>query len=102
MPTVIIRPMARIDIVEVWDYIAEDSEARADVFVDRLDGQFALLARQPKLGRPRGELATGLRSFPFNAYMIFYEALPDGISVVRVLHGARDLDAQFHPGTENE
>jgi plasmid stabilization system protein ParE len=30
--------------------------------------------------------------------MIFYQALPDGIEIVRVLHGARDLDATFHAG----
>lgn len=102
MPTVRIRPLARIDIVEIWEYLAEDSEVKADAFVDRLDGQFALLAMQPRLGRSRAELATGLRSFPFNPYMIFYEALPDNIGVVRVLHGARDLEAQFRPGADND
>lgn len=97
MPTVHVRSLARIDIVEVWEYIAEDSEIRADAFIDRLDEQLALLALQPRLGRPRNELITGLRSFPFNPYVIFYEVLPDGIGIVRVLHGARDVDAQFHP-----
>lgn len=98
MPTVSIRPLARIDIVEIWGYLAEDSETRADSFIDRLDGQFALLAIQPRLGRSRSELAPDLRSFPFHPYMIFYEPMPDGIGVVRVLHGARDLDAQFSSG----
>ena len=97
MPTVSIRPLARADILEIWEYIAEESEARADAFIDRLDAQFALMALQPKLGRPRDELVSGLRSFPFNPYMIFYEPVPDGIGVIRVLHGARDIAAQFHP-----
>jgi plasmid stabilization system protein ParE len=28
-------------------------------------------------------------------YVIFYEALADGVVIVRVLHGARDVGAQF-------
>jgi toxin ParE1/3/4 len=102
VPTITIRPLARIDTIEIWEYIAEDSEAQADAFVDRLDGQFALLAIQPKLGRLRDELGADLRSFPFNPYTIFYQTLPDGIGVVRVLHGARDLEAQFRPRIGND
>jgi toxin ParE1/3/4 len=97
MPIVSIRPRARIDIAGIWEFIAEDSEAQADAFVDRFDAHFQLLARQPGLGRTRDELLAGLRSFPFERYMIFYVALEDGIDVVRVLHCARDVDAQFHP-----
>lgn len=95
MPRVLIRPRARIDIAEIRDYIADDSELQADAFVDRLDANFQLLAEQPGLGRHRDELAPGLRSFPFGRYVIFYESVSDGICVVRVLHGARDLGAIF-------
>lgn len=65
MPVVTLRPRARIDIAEIWQYIAEDSEVQADAFIDRFDGQFRLLALQPRLGRQRDELLTGLHSFPF-------------------------------------
>jgi toxin ParE1/3/4 len=37
-----------------------------------------------------------LRQWPvpgFEKYLIFYRPAEDGIDVVRVLHGARDLDA---------
>jgi hypothetical protein len=47
------------------------------------------------MGRVRDELAADLRSFPFGRYVIFYEPIEDGIDVVRVLHGARDIDAVF-------
>lgn len=95
MPVVLLRPRARDDITDIWDYIADDSELQADAFVDRLDAKFQLLARQPELGRVREELSPGLRSFPLGRYVIFYESISDGIAVVRVLHSARDLDAQF-------
>lgn len=95
MPVVLLRPRAQDDIADIWGYIAEDSELQADAFVDRLDAKFQLLARQPGLGRVREELASGLRSFPVGRYVIFYESISDGIAVARVLHSARDLDAQF-------
>ena len=82
---------------ETWDYIADDSLAAADRWVDRLDEQFRVLATQPMMGRARDELAPGVRSFPFGRYVVFYVPLDDGIDVVRVLHGARDIDAVFNP-----
>jgi toxin ParE1/3/4 len=69
--------------------------ARADAFIDDVDAKFHLLAEQPMIRRSREELAPGLRSFPLGRYVIFYEVTPDGIAIVRVLHGARDLGALF-------
>lgn len=90
------RPQALTDILEIWDYIADDDAGAADRWIDRLDAAFNLLATQPLMGRARPELATGVRSFPFGRYVIFYAPLDDGIDVVRVLHGARDIDGIFN------
>lgn len=92
MPRVTRRPLAAPDILDSWDYIAEDSLAAADRWVD---AKFRLIATQPLMGRTRDDLSPGLRSFPFARYVIFYQALDDGIDVVRVLHSARDTDAVF-------
>lgn len=89
------RPLASDDIAEIWDHIADDSLRAADRWIDQLDEQFGLLASQPLMGRSRDELAPGLRSFPFGRYVIFYEPIEGGIDVVRLLHSARDVDAQF-------
>jgi toxin ParE1/3/4 len=96
MPRILIRPRAQIDLAEIWDFIAEDSQARADSFLDRLDQELHGIAQNPHMGRPRGELSPNLRSFPFGRYVIFYFVLADGIEIVRLLHGARDLDAILH------
>jgi toxin ParE1/3/4 len=92
------RPLAALDILDIWDYIAEDSVAAADQWLDKLDEKFNLIATQPLMGRAREELAAGLRSFPFGRYVIFYVPFENGIDVVRVLHGARDIDAVFEEG----
>ena len=65
--------------------------------MDHLDEQFRVLATQPMMGRAHDELAPGVRSFQFGRYVVFYVPLHDGIDVVRVLHGARDIDAVFNP-----
>jgi toxin ParE1/3/4 len=49
------------------------------------------------MGAERSDLATALRSWPLDNYLIFYKPLPDGIEVLRVLHGARDLPPFFLP-----
>jgi toxin ParE1/3/4 len=92
------RPLAEADIFEIWDYIADDSMEAADRWVDQLDEKFQLIATQPMMGRAREELVPGLRSFPFRRYVIFYMPTGAGIDVVRVLHGARDIDAAFGDG----
>jgi len=86
------RPLAALDILDIWDHIADDNMMAADRWVDELDKAFGTLATQPKMGRARPELAPDLRSFPFGRYVIFYMPLSDGIDVVRVLHSARDID----------
>ena len=97
MPRATRRPLAETDVLEIWDYIADDSLAAADRWLDRLDEKFRLLATQPMMGRARDELAPGVRSFPIGRYVVFYVPLDDGIDVVRVLHGVRDIDAVFNP-----
>ena len=91
------RPQAEADILEIWDYIAEDSIVEADRWVDRLDEKLLLWATQPMMGRARDELVAGIRSLSFGRYVVFFEPLADGIDVVRVLHGSRDIDITFEP-----
>lgn len=95
MPIIIKRPLARDDLSEIWDYIADDNERQADTFVDLIDQKLQELARHPNMGRSREELDEGLRSFPVGRYVIFYRIIPEGIEIIRVLHGSRDLNAIF-------
>lgn len=95
MPRVVVRPRADHDLFEIASYIARDDPAAADRLIDATEDKFRLLATSPKLGRPRTELARRLRSLPFGSYVIFYRPINDGIEVVRILHGKRDLRRAF-------
>ena len=62
----------------------------------RRSGQIARLARIPFIGAPREELAPGLRSIrirPF-PHLLFYSVDGETVTLIRLLHGARDLPNQ--------
>jgi len=93
MASILVRPRAKIDLAEIWEHIAEDSVTRADAFIETIGQKLQTLAEQPNMGRMRDVCGEGLRSFPVGRYVIFYRTLQNGIDVIRVLHGARDLEA---------
>jgi toxin ParE1/3/4 len=97
MPRLLKRPEAESDLDEIWWYIAQDSPHNADRFLDRIQERCLGLTDFPQMGTRRDELKAGLRSQPVGNYLIFYFPLEDGIDIVRVLHGSRDVDAIFHP-----
>lgn len=87
---------AEADLLELWLIIAEENLVAADELLDSIKTTALLLATQPEMGRARPELADGLRSFPTRTpHIIFYVPNNDGVLVVRVLHHARDIDAEY-------
>lgn len=94
MSTIKIRPRTKDDLADIWDYIAEDSEARADAFLESIEDKLKLLAENPRMGRLRDELVDKLRSWLIiRPYIVFYFPLSDGVEVIRILHGSRDIDS---------
>ena len=89
-------PQAEDDLINIWVRIASDSPFHADRYLDHLDAKMQLLAEFPHLGRLHPELGQGLRGFPVDDYLIFYRQVESGVDIVRVLHGARDIQALFH------
>ncbi len=94
------RP-ARRDLVELGTYIGQHSEPASRRFLNAAEEAFQRLAAMPGLGSAceSDHLAlAGLRLWPvrgFPKYLILYRPLEDGIEVLRVFHGARDLESLF-------
>jgi toxin ParE1/3/4 len=97
MPRLVIAPEARQDLQAIRDYIAKDDRKAAQRFVTRLRDMARMLAGAPAIGRERPELGPDIRSFVVDRYVLFYRPLTGavGVELVRVLHGARDVDAVF-------
>ena len=97
MPIIVKSPKAKVDLIEIWDYIADDSEIRADAFIQTIDKKFHILVKKHLLGIASDEIEADLSSFPVGRYVIFYRRISDGIEIIRVLHGARDLNFILNP-----
>jgi toxin ParE1/3/4 len=89
-------PAAERDLIEIGVYIAQDSPANADRFIDAIEGECQKLADSPfDLGSRCEGLHPDLRRHNFKRYAIIYRPVSDGIELVGVFHGSRELEAMF-------
>ena len=95
MAQIIRSPAAEADTVEIWAYIAQDNPPAADRLLAEFDRIFRMLATQPNAGKSIEELVANLRVIPTGNYLVFYRLIPEGIEIARILHGARDITAEF-------
>lgn len=99
MARFILSEQSVVDVDVVHAHICADNPDAADRVAEAIFDGFELLARNPALGRKRPfRRHKNIRSWvvtEFTNYLIFYRELPDGygVEILRVLHGARDLDA---------
>ena len=49
----------------------------------------------PHIGYKVDWLLPGLRRFPVGEYLVFFMPLDDGVCIVRVIHGARDITPEL-------
>lgn len=94
MARYLVSPLAEQDIESIGDYIALDNPHRALTFIAELRSQCAKIAASPKTFRTRPELGDNIRFCAYGNYVIFFQDEPT-ICIVRVLHGAMDIDARF-------
>lgn len=101
MAIILKKPLAEADLLDIWNFIANDSLEKADRLLHKIDSQLKMLASNPGMGRKRGSLVPNLRSFPVGNYLIFYRPINQGIEVIRVLHGARDFQSLFEDSEDD-
>ncbi len=92
------RRAARQDLMEIFRYYAREAGLRvAERFFTQAEATFTRLAGMPGMGTQYDHnhpALAELRFFPvsrFPKYIVFYRPAADGIQIVRVLHGARDI-----------
>lgn len=96
---VIVRDRATQDIRQQANYIlANGNREAAERFLEFAEYAFAQLATTPNMGRilPLLLSNTGIirqwRIKNFKDYLIFYQVQEERVEILRVLHGARDLE----------
>ena len=101
------RHEARQDLVDIFRYHARAAGLRvAQRFFTQAEATFTRLAGMPGMGacyEHEHPALAGLRVVPvsrFKKYLVFYRPIADGIEIVRVLHGARDISSLLAEGLE--
>ena len=95
----LILPMGEVDLEEIALRIGADHPESAKRFLLRAAKTFERLARLPYLGAGRTIAAyPEARVFSirrFRNYVVLYLPLPDGVEILRVVDGRRDLPTLF-------
>lgn len=100
-PNIKLAPCVEKELWAIWDFIARDNPDAAGSVIEAAFETFATLAAVPSLGRlrkfrdPKLKAIRSWRISGFDHYLIFYRAIPSGIEVLHVFHGARDIEALF-------
>ena len=94
---IFITPKANTDIDDSFNYIAQNNTDAALNFFDAARSTIAKLAQNPGLGnlynvnnpRLQGLRKWGIRGF--EKYLIFYLVSEELLTIVRIIHGSRDI-----------
>lgn len=96
MRRILIRPQARLDLLEIWHHIALDSVHAANKVVDNLEAAIRGLGDMPGKGHVRRDVVNpAFRFWSERPYVIGYRYDDQNVTVVRVVHGHRDLRSLF-------
>ena len=91
MPQVVMAPSAQRDLWSIFDCISRDKPIAAANWIETVEQKCKLIATAPELGEGRTEYGLEIRSSFAGRYVIFYRSIDDGIEVVRIIPGDRDI-----------
>ncbi len=83
------------DLDEICEYIARTNINAANQLFDAIRERCRVVAEFPNMGKSYNKLSPGLRGVIINDYIVFYYPRAEGIDVVRVVSGYRDLKSLF-------
>jgi toxin ParE1/3/4 len=90
-----LTPDAEADLEGIGDRIAERNATRAVTYVRELRERCHRIGEFPHAGPPRPQWGEGIRIALHGRYVVVYRVRDETVQVLRVVHGARDLDALF-------
>jgi toxin ParE1/3/4 len=85
--------LASTDLLDNAEYIAHDKPAAAYKWVETIEHIGETLAENPEVGQARISRNHGpCRSFTSGNYVIIFRGFDDGVQIIRIVRGERDLD----------
>jgi len=84
---------AKQDLSDIFDFIARDKPIAAANWVDKIQEKCELISETPEFGEVRPEYGPEIRSSTLGRYVIFYRPIGNGIEVLRIIVGDRDIQS---------
>ena len=95
MRLVTVSNRAESDLADIADYISLDNPRRALSFAEELEARFVDIGERPMSFPARPEWGMNKRSAVHGRYVIIFRVNDEYIEILRVAHGARDIDEMF-------
>ncbi len=76
-------------------YIAQNNPDAAKRLIEAIREKCRLLSNFPHMGRSYAEISPQIRGVPINKYIILYRLIENGVEIVRVVSGYRNLESLF-------
>lgn len=83
------------DLDDICTFIAQNNVKVASKLFDAIRQKCKLVADFPNMGKSYDWIASDLRGFSIDDYIIFYYPRLNGIDIIRVISGRRDLKTIF-------
>lgn len=95
------RPAALTDLEDIFRGVlrVSGSPVVARRYIERIRERCRLIRALPHAGRPRDDLAPGLRTVAFERRaVIVYRVLGETVEITNIFHGGRDYAALYRRG----
>ena len=95
MRRIVVSRRAEDDLADITDYISQDNPELALSFALELQGKFTQISERPMSFPLRAEWGSDKRAALHGRYLIIFKVFDELVEILRIAHGARDIDEMF-------
>lgn len=99
MNSYVINILASRDLNAIAEYFSQSNLEAGERFFQEFNRKCQQLVSFPRSGKSYAGIHADLRGLPLEGYVIFYRVLDDGIEILRVVSGRRNLPSLFDEST---
>ena len=92
---IVVSDEADNDLMQIFSYLNQQSSQATPSILEAINSCFVNLTSFPLRGSPRPDLGRDVRCAIVSPYLVLYAARRDHVTILRVLHGSRDIEAEF-------
>jgi toxin ParE1/3/4 len=97
----VITLAASQDLNSISDYFVLRNIDAGERLLQEFNQKCVKLLQFPNMGKSYATIRPWLRGVPLDGYIIFYEVIEDGITILRVVSGRQNLEALFDENLDN-